>query len=213
MAIDYTKKPQQPTPQQGTPAPVSLSKVTLTKNAPAVSLTKGGSGTGMIRVNLNWHAQAAGGIDLDLGALYESTDGQKGVVQALGNSFGNLYAPPYVFLDGDDRSGTNTAGENLWINLDHAYSIRRVLVFAYIYEGAASFDYAQGVVTVFPAAGPQIEVRLDDPAGGARFCAIAMLYNSGNDLAINREIRYFQGGHSEMDRAYSWGMRWKQARK
>ena len=143
----------------------------------------------MIRVNLNWHAQAAGGIDLDLGALYESTDGQKGVVQALGNSFGNLYAPPYVFLDGDDRSGTNTAGENLWINLDHAYSIRRVLVFAYIYEGAASFDYAQGVVTVFPAAGPQIEVRLDDPAGGARFCAIACC-TLRQRLAINREIRF-----------------------
>ena len=47
-------------------------------------------------------------IDLDLGCLYEFTDGSKGVVQALGNSFA---ASPrgvgarVIWLDGDDRSG------------------------------------------------------------------------------------------------------------
>jgi len=71
-------------------------------------------------VNLNWSQGAppkktgflaklagagSGAVDLDLGCLYELADGSKGVVQALGNSFGSLTSPPYISLDGDDRSG------------------------------------------------------------------------------------------------------------
>lgn len=78
----------------------SLQKVTLTKAAPTVSLTKGSGATGQMRVNLNWNAGTKGlfrkaqSIDLDLGCLYELTDGSKGVVQALGNAFGRLDGPP-----------------------------------------------------------------------------------------------------------------------
>ena len=75
MPIDYTKR--RPEPAQG--AGVSLSKVTLTKSAPTVSLSKqqGGSAGGELRVNLNWNSrpasggifkrQGSGSIDLDLG--------------------------------------------------------------------------------------------------------------------------------------------------
>ncbi|MGW4567131.1 TerD domain-containing protein, partial [Streptomyces sp. NPDC004561] len=95
--------------------PVRLSKVTLTKAAPSVSLAKQGGTSGVMRVNLNWHVRkqlpgwggrwggGQGDLDLDLCALYELTDGRKGVVQALGNSFGSLHRPPYIHLDGDDR--------------------------------------------------------------------------------------------------------------
>ena len=81
-------------------------KVNLTK--------KTSSGLGEILVNLNWNAGKKGilsgllgssGIDLDLGCLYELKDGRKGSVQALGNSFGSLQYPPFVALDGDDRTG------------------------------------------------------------------------------------------------------------
>src|SRR5690606_40105293 len=57
-----------------------------------------------------------GGVDLDLGCLYELADGSKGVIQALGNSFGALNTPPYIHLDGDDRTGSSTGGENMHIN-------------------------------------------------------------------------------------------------
>src|SRR5262249_697555 len=96
-------QPASPQPAQSQPAQgagVSLSKVTLTKNSPTVSLSKqqGGSAGGELRVNLNWNTRPAGGgglfrrqgsgsIDLDLACLYELSDGRKGVVQALGNSF------------------------------------------------------------------------------------------------------------------------------
>lgn len=62
-----------------------------------------------MRVNLNWQVRKQftgwgsklgraianhADLDLDLCALYELTDGRKGVVQALGNAFGALGQPP-----------------------------------------------------------------------------------------------------------------------
>jgi len=221
VAIDYTKKaPAAPTPA------VSLSKVSLTKSSPTVSLTKQ---TGRLRVNLNWDAQPAEakptgflkrlvagpatGIDLDLGCLYELADGRKGVVQALGNSFGSLDQPPYIQLSGDDRSGASTGGEDLFVNLAHAAEIRRILVFACIYEGVPSFDRANGVVTLSPGNGPEIEVRLDEQAGGARMCAIALIEGGGADLTVRREVRYINGSQRALDEAYGWGMKWAPGRK
>jgi tellurite resistance protein TerA len=235
MQIDYTKRPGAggapgagggPGPA-GASGGVSLSKVTLTKTAPSVSLRKQGGG-GRLVVNLNWHQGApavkrglfsrimsgdSGAIDLDLACLYELTDGRKGVVQALGNTFGAFDRPPYVMLDQDDRSGAAAGGENLFVNLAHIGEIRRLLIFTFIYEGVASFDQADGVVTLTPQAGAPIEVRLDERAGGARMCAIALLDNpSGNDFTVYREVRYVNG-HRDLDDAYGWGLRWTPGRK
>ena len=197
----------------------------LTKAAPSVSLTKSGGAGGVLRVNLNWNARPAGGggffkksaqLDLDLGCLWEFTDGTKGVVQALGNAF--VAQPfgmnePIISLDGDDRSGAVSGGENLSVNLAHLAKIRRILVFALIYEGAANWAAAQGVATLHPTNGQQIVVNLDDPRDGARICAIAMLENSGNDLVVRREVNYINGGQRALDEAYGWGMRWTAGRK
>jgi len=228
MGIDYTKRPATPAAaaQPAAGAPVSLSKVTLTKSAPTVSLTKQGSSTGMLRVNLNWNARPAGGtglfkrsapaLDLDLGCLYEFTDGTKGVVQALGNAFTASprgVSEPVIRLDGDDRSGTRSEGENLLINLGYANQIKRVLVFALIYEGAANWAAADGVVTLYPANGPQVEVRLDETRDGARICGIALLESHNGELSVRREINYINGSQSALDRAYGWGMNWAPGRK
>ncbi|MGN6605968.1 MAG: TerD family protein [Jatrophihabitans sp.] len=215
--------PAAPAPAAPQAAPVSLSKVTLTKAAPRVSLEKHAGG-GLLRVNLNWNARpAAGGLfrktqqlDLDLGCLYEFADGSKGVVQALGNSF---EASPrgvsrrVIWLDKDDRSGANTEGENLFIDLAYADQVKRVLVFAFIYEGAANWADARGVVTLFPAQGPQIEIHLDDPRDGARTCAIAMLQGGGGTLSVDRQVNYINGGQRLLDQTYGWGMNWTPGRK
>jgi tellurite resistance protein TerA len=220
MAIDYTKR----APAAAAPA-VSLSKVTLTKAQPKISLTKQ---SGYLRVNLNWTAQQpaqagqggflrkltkGAGIDLDLGCLYELNDGRKGVVQALGNAFGSLEAPPYIKLSGDDRSGADVGGENMLINLAQAQQIRRVLVFACIYDGVPSFDLANAVVTLEPATGAPIEVRLDEQAGGARMCAIALIEGNGGELSVRREVHYVKGAQDALDREYGWGMNWTRGRK
>lgn len=210
---DYVKR----VPQSGG-APVQLSKVTLTKASPSISLAKESGARGLMRVNLNWSQGAGGlgkrasGIDLDLGCLWETVDGNKGVVQALGRAFGDLHRPPYVQLDGDDRSGAVAGGENLHVNLDHLDQIRRILIFAYIYEGVPNWAAADGVVTMYPQGG-EIAVRLDEARRGRIFCAVAMLSNQGGQLHINREVKYIAGGHAELDRAYKWKLRWQRGRK
>lgn len=237
MAIDYSKRPGSSGGSGGSSSggsggtPVSLSKVTLTKSSPTVSLAKQGSASGKLHVNLNWTARpdqteqpkgflkriaaatTSTAIDLDLGCLFELNNGEKGVIQALGNQFGSLDAPPYIFLDGDDRSGTKTGGENLYINLAHARELRRVLVFACIYEGASAFDQANGVVTLTPATGAPIEVRLDETAGRSRMCAVALLDNTSGELVVRREVNYVNGTQKALDEAYGWGMNWTPGRK
>ncbi len=247
MGIDYTKRPSTPAapsvaaPPSGPPAPAaparSGTKVTLTKGAPKVSLTKSGGVGGIARVNLNWSAantpatpppssgglfsrmKAAAavtvskGIDLDLGCLYELADGRKGVIQALGNAFGSLDTAPWIALDGDDRTGTVAGGENMSINLGQPGRFKRVLIFAMIYEGAPNWAAVDGVITLTPANGQPIEVRLDDEGVGSRMCAVAQLVDSGGDLTFQREVRYIEGGQQALDKAYGWGMNWARGRK
>ncbi|MEV0601880.1 TerD family protein [Streptomyces sp. NPDC050315] len=217
------------------PAPVRLSKVTLTKEAPAVSLTKQGGTSGAMRVNLNWQTRPApsgsgwgrklsralagpAALDLDLCALYELTDGSKGVVQALGNAFGSLDAPPYIHLDGDDRTGAVAAGENLTVNLDHQRLIKRILFFVTIYEGARSFADLNATVTLTPQRGAPVDFSLDECTVPSNVCALALLINTGSDLVVQREARYLvpERGFSPqrtVDQAYGWGMRWAPGRK
>lgn len=217
MAIDYTKRPSNPAGAGA--ADAAGGKVQLTKASPSVSLTKSGATTGSVRLNLSWTSGApkkgffkkSGGIDLDLGCLYEFADGSKGVVQALGNAFtaGPGKGRPIITLDGDDRSGSNSAGENLHVDLSRADDIRRILFFAFIYEGAPNWAAADGVVTVYPQSGPEIETRLDATSEQSRMCAIALLERrGGNELVLNRENRYIDGGQRKLDEAYGWGLRW-----
>ncbi|MFF5302165.1 TerD family protein [Streptomyces sp. NPDC013161] len=218
-------------PQSATP--VRLSKVTLTKAAPSVSLTKQGGTSGAMRVNLNWEVrkQFSGwgskrgravamhaDLDLDLCALYELADGRKGVVQALGNAFGSLQRPPYIHLDGDDRSGASASGENLTVNLDHIKDFRRILVFVTIYEGARSFADLHATVTLQPQHGAAIDFSLDECTVPSTVCALALITNTGGDLVVQREARYLVPDRGvspqrTVDRVYGWGMNWTPGRK
>ncbi|KUO05256.1 TerD family protein [Streptomyces caeruleatus] len=213
--------------------PVSLSKVTLTKAAPSVSLTKQGGTSGAMRVNLNWQVrkQFSGwaaklgrpvamhnDLDLDLCALYELTDGRKGVIQSLGNAYGALRQPPYIHLDGDDRTGAMASGENLTVNLDHQRDFRRILIFVTIYEGARSFADLHATVTLTPQHGAPVDFSLDECTVPSTVCALALITNTGSDLVVQREVRYLvpERGVSPqrtVDYAYAWGMNWTPGRK
>ncbi|MFD3838147.1 TerD family protein [Streptomyces sp. NPDC058642] len=213
--------------------PVRLTKVTLTKASPSVSLTKQGGTSGALHVNLNWEVrkQFSGwasklgravathnDLDLDLCALYELTDGSKGVVQALGNAFGALHQPPFIHLDGDDRTGAVASGENLTVNLDHKQAFRRILVFVTIYEGARSFADLHAMVTLTPQFGAAIDFSLDECTVPSTVCALALITNTGADLVVQREARYLvpERGVSPqrtVDYAYGWGMNWTPGRK
>ncbi|MEU6332674.1 TerD family protein [Streptomyces sp. NPDC047049] len=234
-----------PTPAPAPPAPpVRLTKVTLTKDAPAVSLTKQGGTSGAMRVNLNWSGGSAGKrlgktlgrkamqamgargallppsgeLDLDLCALYELTDGAAGVVHPLGNNFGALHAPPFIQLDGDDRTGAVAAGENLTINLDHQARIKRILIFVTVYAGARSFEGLSATVTLQPQHGAPVDFSLDACTVPSTVCALALITHTGGELVVQREARYLvpEPGVSPqrtVDHAYSWGLDWSPARK
>ncbi|MET9574263.1 TerD family protein [Streptomyces sp. DT199] len=236
-AAAYTPPPMPrsapPPPPAAPPAPVRLTKVTLTKASPSVSLTKQGGTSGALHVNLNWEVrkQFSGwsskfgrptamhsDLDLDLCALYELNDGSKGVVQALGNSFGSLHQPPYIHLDGDDRTGAVSTGENLTVNLDHKNAFRRILVFVTIYEGARSFADLHASVTLRPQHGAPIEFSLDECTVPSLVCALALITNTGGDLIVQREARYLVPDRGvspqrTVDHAYGWGMNWTPGRK
>ncbi|MEU0897655.1 TerD family protein [Streptomyces massasporeus] len=222
-----------PPPPAAPPAPVRLTKVTLTKASPSVSLTKQGGTSGALHVNLNWEVRKQfsrwsgkfgrptamhSDLDLDLCALYELDDGSKGVVQALGNSFGALHQPPYIHLDGDDRTGAVSTGENLTVSLDHKNAFRRILVFVTIYEGARSFADLQASVTLRPQHGAPIEFSLDECTVPSLVCALALITNTGGDLIVQREARYLVPDRGvspqrTVDHAYGWGMNWTPGRK
>ncbi|MFE9552050.1 TerD family protein [Streptomyces sp. NPDC006692] len=221
------------TPPLTPPSPVRLSKVTLTKEAPRVSLAKQGGSSGAMRVNLNWETrkQFSGwgaklgravanhaDLDLDLCALYELADGRKGVVQALGNAFGALHQPPYIHLDGDDRTGAVESGENLTVNLDQKDKFRRLLIFVTIYEGARSFADLHATVTLQPQFGAPIEFFLDECTVPSTVCALALITNNGGDLVVQREARYLVPARGvspqrTIDQTYGWGMNWTPGRK
>jgi tellurite resistance protein TerA len=215
--------PAPPAPRQAQPArpapSVNLTKITLTKNTPTVSLAKTADRPSRpMRVNLNWTQGkrglfGGGGVDLDLACLYQLRNGEKGVVQALGNAFGHLEAAPYIRLDADDRSGSAQGGENLHINLAHLDEFKRILIFAYIYQGVPNWAAADAVVTLFPPGGPEVQVRLDNPDRRARSCAIALLKNEKGELTVTREVQYINGSQAEVSKAYRWGLKWAAGRK
>jgi tellurite resistance protein TerA len=186
-------------------------RVVLTKEAPRMSLP---AEAGRMRVTLNWNAAGPTPIDLDLCCLWEFADGSRGCVQAFGGKFNapRNAAVPVIAHDGDERRG-GPEGESMTIDMSQVELIRRILVFAYIYDGAPNWAAADGVVTVYPVSGPPVEVNLDESDPRARVCAMFLLRNVGGELRIRREVRYFTRGHRAMDAAYDWGLTWRRGRK
>lgn len=214
-----------PKPSEAALAPkpsVSLSKVNLTKTDKTVSLKKADGKFGKIRVNLNWNQKVqkrsffgmgkTAGLDLDLGAFVEMSDGYRDVVQALGNKFGSFRNEPYVNLLGDDRTGAVSDGEWLEINGDAWSEIRRILIFAFIYEGAPNWRETDGIIRLYVPDQPEVEVAMNEYGSNKGMCAIAGLSNEGGQIKVERLVEFF-GGHQDMDRAFGWGFKWTAGRK
>lgn len=224
--------PQQqyaPPPQQGG-SPVNLSKITLTKESPSVSLTKQGATGGTMRVNLNWtggtpargggglfgRKRGGGGLDLDLSCFYELANGQIGSVRALDRVFGALDQPPFIRLDQDDRTGSSATGENLDINLDATAMFRRILVFASIYEGAKDFRGIQATATLYPVNTPPIEMVIGGCTDDSRDMVLAHIENVNGELIVRRDGTFIRppagrpgGGVREIARIYNWGFEFR----
>ncbi|WP_019911988.1 TerD family protein [Paenibacillus sp. HW567] len=199
--------------------PLNLNTILLKNHGEIIRLQKGTDSLGEILINLNWYQKKSAGwfgskgVDLDLGCLFELKNGIKGSVQALGESFGSLNRPPYISLDGDDRTGSIATGENLRINGHYLSEISRIVIFAFIYEGITNWSEADAVVTIKQQGGPEIEVRLDEHNNNKGMCAIAMIRNQNDEtLSVERLVEYFSG-HQELDQYYHWNLRWEAGSK
>lgn len=207
---------------------INLSKITLEKKGDTISLEKKSGSFGQIGINLNWNqgsgekkrgllgaltgGSSQGGIDLDLGCMFELKNGEKGIVQALSKYFGDLNQPPYVMLDGDDRTGSASGGENLFINGKFWNEIDRLMIFAFIYEGVPNWAQTNGVVRISAPDQPEVEIRMDAGGSNQGFCVIAMLENRNGALHISKEVNYFKN-HEPADKHYNFGFKWRAARK
>jgi uncharacterized protein involved in tellurium resistance len=199
------------------------SKVVLKNKGDSFLLKSKGDGSmGEMVVNLNWNrgqkkagglfarltgGGGSGGIDLDLGCLYELSTGQKGAVQALGNAFGSYNDPPFIRHMGDDRTGGVAEGEFIRVNGQQVGHIKRILFYAFIYEGIARWDQADGVITIKQPGSPDLVINLDEFHNDLGMCALALFENTGSGMKISKQARFFRG-HEDMDKGFNWGLRW-----
>jgi len=218
-----------PTPAPTPEAPkLNLGKITLDKKGArqSLSLKKGGTGQGatQFHINLNWDQPGGhkkGGflgfgakqdkVDLDLGCMFLMADGSKGCIQPLGGYFGSKNESPFIFLDKDDRSGAATDGENMHIYRPEL--IKKVVIFALIYEGTANFATVNGRLVIKDDVGTEILIKLDNPDPSQRFCAVALIERApSGSLDIVKEERYFPG-HRFCDEAFGFGFQWTKGQK
>ncbi len=208
------------TPPPAPPKPsVSLTKVTLEKRGEVAKISLRKEGSNSIHVNLNWNQQAKRGFlgmstpaaDLDLGCMFELLDGNKGVLQALGNKMGHKGEYPFIYVDKDDRSGASANGENLFI--ERPDLIKRVMIFAYIYEGAkAGFQGVEGRMSMTDPAGNEIKIALNNPDTQLTFCCVALIEQINGEVSIRKDEKYFQH-HGQADENYGFGFRWSAGSK
>ncbi|MGL5124520.1 MAG: TerD family protein [Fusobacteriaceae bacterium] len=201
------------------------SKKIILEKGQKLTLVKQTKELGSINVNLNWNTELdtkkgilnnlfknkkTETVDLDLGCFVEFKNGEKRVIQALGNSFGNFENFPYVVLDKDDRTGENTDGENLFINGSKLREIKKILIYTFIYEGTARWEGLNGVVTIKRKDEQDIIINLDGNPGNKNdyMCALLLLENKNNEtFEIQKLVKYFTG-HENLDKAYNWNFKW-----
>lgn len=194
------------------------------KKGNKINLSKDNKSIGEVSINLNWSQGQAkkqslfksllsgGNADLDLGCLFELKDGTIGCIQALGNAFGALGRPPYIALDGDDRTGSNLKGETLRFNASKISEVKRILVYTYIYEGVANWASIDGVVTIKQDSGDDIIIKMDEYSSKKRMCALAIISNENDNCIVEKIVEYYSG-HQALDKAYNWGIKWHRGRK
>ena len=223
FGIEVTDEIKNPPTEKIEPPPKKISqpkKIELRKGQ-KINLVKNKNGFGEIVINLNWSQPSQSGffsqflnnnIDLDLACLYELKNGEIGAVQALGNLFGELNYPPYIALDGDDRTGATVGGETIRINGKFFNKIQRILIFTFIYSGAANWKDAKGIVTVKCPGNPELIVRMDDCGSNKPTCAIALLENVGGTFSVEKIVNFYYDSQ-EMDEDFGWGLNWTTGRK
>lgn len=193
--------------------------VSLTKRGESHKINLSKEVPNIITANLNWNGiietKGLFGMkkttaDLDLACMFKLKTGEKGVVQALGNSFGSKTAPPYIMLDGDDRNGSVLAGETMYFTKPE--EIEFAAIFAYIYSGNANWDKTGASISLTQTGRDDIVIDISKATSKQRFCVIATLESTDTEVNVSRVEEFFEG-HIEIDKRYNVGLRWQTGSK
>lgn len=152
-------------------------------------------------------------IDLDLGCLYELQDGTRGALQAFGEKWGSLNTAPFIALSEDERTGrADGFDEHMTIADAHWSDIKRIVVYLYNYNDAATWSQITPEVFIDIPGEEDLAVTLTAPQDHLDLCAIGMLDNIRNGLKLTNISEYFHG-HEDMDRAFGFGLPWGEGEK
>ncbi len=152
-------------------------------------------------------------VDLDLGCLYELQDGTRGALQPFGDYYGAMDDAPFIMLSGDEREGDEEGDdEHMLINGKHWGQIKRILIYVYIYEGAPHWASIKPKIHVRIPGETPLVVTLTTYRSELSLCALTELENVRGGLRIKNHTEYYPG-HSEMDRAFGFGLHWSDGEK
>lgn len=178
---------------------------------------------GAIVIQLQWSNGAP--VDLDLGCYYELRDGKRCLIDALQFMNGNggpadkstkqgcYINPPYIWHTGDDRGDNDSSKETIIVNAKGLADIKRIIVYAYIYEGAAKWSLTDAVVKVTVPHQQPVNVQMGEVNDKRRFCAIAQIdFDNDNSITVKRLVS-FHNSHSDCDIQYGWGFTYAQHAK
>lgn len=186
-----------------------------------------------ILINLNWSQnvqkksflQSLFGknedIDLDLGCYYELNNGERMVIDGVQFSHGRggtkdqrtnqgCYTDvPFIWHQGDDRGNTDTnSGENIFVNPKGIGIIKKMIIYAFIYEGVPHWSETNAIVTVKVPGNEEIIVEMGKQDNKKNFCAIAELNFTQDSITVKKLVT-FHTGHRDCDKYYNWGFQWQ----
>ena len=147
-------------------------------------------------------------VDLDLACMYELADGTKGVVQPLGDFLGDLNAPPYVKLSGDDRFGVGVRRDDLRQPRPPGRDQAAAGLRLHLRRHARLRPHARHGRRSSRATARGSRSRSTSGHPQARSCAVVLIENVKGELIVRREVKYVYGFQAELDRLYGWGLQW-----
>lgn len=212
--------PPVPDPAAGpATAPALAGRTILSPQAPSVTVSGSQATSGPLYLTLGWsdlptdpRSRRAGlrrSTDIHLGCLWEMSDGDRGVLQSLGD--GAALAPGHgsTVLRRGPRS--ETEGETVTAALAQMHRCKRLLLFAYAYSGTPDWG-SLGVVLTAELPAAVLEVRPGPAPPGAGVCALMTIHRVGRDLVVRREAAYLTGQQAAVAQAYGWDLPWADGR-
>ena len=79
-----------------------------------------------------------------------------------------------------------------------------MVIYCFIYEGAAKWAESDAIITVKVPNQPEIVVEMGKQTDPRTFCAIATIDFEYTQMSVRKDINFFNG-HADCSQYYGWG--------